>query len=254
MKDDIRDAIYRRPLVEIEKFQFNDQVASVFDDMISRSVPGYSLTLDMLHVIGNELIQPQSNVYDLGCALGASSLAISEGLINHQATLVAIDNAPAMIAAAKKNLKPLAQQCQQSDHASIRLLCENIEASKIEHASLVVLNFTLQFIPVAEKQAVLRNIANGLLPGGVLFLSEKIQFENRHQQALMNQLHHGFKQAQGYSQLEIAQKRTALENVLTPDTLDQHRERLQQAGFDDVMVWFQCFNFISMLAFKNEKT
>jgi tRNA (cmo5U34)-methyltransferase len=66
----------------------------------------------------------------------------------------------------------------------------------------------------------------------------------------MTDLHHAFKRANGYSELEVSQKRTALENVLVPETLDTHRARLREAGFGAVDAWFQCFNFASLLAFR----
>jgi len=113
-----------------------------------------------------------------------------------------------------------------------------------------VLNFTLQFIPLAERQALIDSIYQGLVPGGVLIVSEKICFDDPHHQQLMTELHHNFKKANGYSELEIAQKRTALENVLIPETLQKHKQRFLNAGFNHVDLWFQCFNFASMLALK----
>ena len=113
-----------------------------------------------------------------------------------------------------------------------------------------VLNFTLQFIPLAQRASVLEGIARGTVPGGVLILSEKIAFEDGEHQTLMTELHHNFKRANGYSDLEIAQKRSALDKVLIPETLKTHQQRLLQAGFRSVDCWFQCFNFASIIAFK----
>ncbi len=127
----------------------------------------------------------------------------------------------------------------------------DIRACKIADASLVVLNLTLQFVPVEDRPNVLSRIYDGLLPGGALLLAEKLRFDNAAQQSLLSELHHDFKRAHGYSELEIAEKRTAIENRLIPETMDEHFRRLQGVGFRNVVPWFQCFNFASFLALKD---
>ena len=121
---------------------------------------------------------------------------------------------------------------------------------QIENASVVVLNFTLQFIPPSQRDALLKRIHDSLNPGGILVLSEKIRFPQPQLDSLFIDMYHRFKEVQGYSALEISQKRTALENVLIPETLATHRDRLREAGFSRVDTWFQCFNFASIIAFK----
>jgi len=130
------------------------------------------------------------------------------------------------------------------------LQCANIQDVVIEDASIVILNFTLQFIPIAERPALLRRIAEGLRSGGVLILSEKICFDDELENQRQISLHEGFKRSQGYSDVEISQKRQALEQVLLPETLQTHHQRLKTSGFASSQTWFQCFNFTSILAFK----
>jgi tRNA (cmo5U34)-methyltransferase len=127
---------------------------------------------------------------------------------------------------------------------------QDILETRIENASVVVLNFTLQFVAREKRLALLSGIAAGLKPGGVLLLSEKIRFEDPLEQELQTTWHHDFKRAQGYSDLEIARKRDALENVMKPDLVQQHKERLAQAGFSRTYQWFQGFNFVCMIAFR----
>jgi tRNA (cmo5U34)-methyltransferase len=115
---------------------------------------------------------------------------------------------------------------------------------------LITLNFTLQFVPTNARAALLRRIHTGLLPGGCLVLSEKIAFDDAGTQQLLQELHHEYKALQGYSALEIARKRDALDNVLIPETLEVHRTRLHEAGFSRVTLWLQCLNFASLLAIK----
>jgi tRNA (cmo5U34)-methyltransferase len=117
-----------------------------------------------------------------------------------------------------------------------------------DNASLVTLNFTLQFIPLAQRSLLLSRIHAGLRPGGILILSEKIRFDDPQEEQLQIEMHHAFKRANGYNDLEISQKRSALDNVLIPETLEQHRTRLKQAGFRRADLWFQCFNFVSLVA------
>jgi tRNA (cmo5U34)-methyltransferase len=139
-----------------------------------------------------------------------------------------------------------------NDHtcAGVEVVEGNILSTEITNASVVVLNFTLQFIPPEDRLQLLERIAAGMRPGGVLILSEKVVFNDAHLNELLADIHHDFKRAHGYSDLEISQKRNALENVLIPETIAAHRERLLKAGLTSVDVWFQCFNFMSMLAVK----
>jgi tRNA (cmo5U34)-methyltransferase len=115
-----------------------------------------------------------------------------------------------------------------------------------------VLNLTLQFIPPEDRTAVIQHAHEALLPGGAILVSEKICFDRFDEQQLLTELHHDFKRSHGYSDLEIAQKRTAIENRLIPETMTAHLQRMEQAGFATVAPWFQCFNFASILAVKGE--
>lgn len=241
---DASDRIYANPLAEVKQFVFDQTVVDVFPDMIKRSVPGYATIINMIGNLAERYVQGGSYCYDLGCSLGAATLAMRHRIRAADCKIVGVDNSAAMI-----------ERCQQimaadSGEIPVELVCANIQDVKLQQASMAVLNFTLQFITVEQRLGVLAGVANGLLPGGVLILSEKVVFEDEPHQQLMTELHHNFKRAQGYSDLEIAQKRTAIENVLIPETLQTHRDRLRQAGFRSVDVWFQCFNFASLIAIK----
>jgi len=239
-----KDTIYASPLDAIAGFAFDERVVQVFPDMIQRSVPGYSTIIAMTGVLAERYAQPQTRCYDLGCSLGASTLAMRAQLDRRECEIVAIDNSPAML-----------ERCQALISADahttpVTLQLADINEATIDNASVAVMNFTLQFIAPAQRETLLGRIAGNMRPGGVLVLSEKIRFDDPHLQQLNTDLHHAFKRANGYSDLEIAQKRSALENVLMPETLAAHRERLQRVGFASVDVWFQCFNFASLVAIK----
>lgn len=239
----VRDAVYAAARDRIDAFRFDAAVAEAFADMIARSVPGYSITLEMLGVIARRFARPATHCYDLGCSLGASTLAIRHH-VPHDCLVIGVDNSPDMVVRARAAI------AADAAAPGVEIRCEDIRTTPLGNASLVVLNFTLQFIPPPERTPLLARIAAALGPGGCLVLSEKVGFADPHEQELLGTLHIGFKQLQGYSALEIAQKRAALENVLVPETLAMHRQRLIDAGFRHVTVWFQCLNFVSLLAWK----
>jgi tRNA (cmo5U34)-methyltransferase len=237
------DHIYAQPLEAITGFVFDQNVARVFRDMIGRSVPGYATLVSMLPVLAQEYVQDDSRCYDLGCSLGAATLALRHSITRHNVSIIAIDNSAAMVAQCRNYIE------QDKGIIPVDVQCADICTFEINNASLVVMNFTLQFISPELRLQLVEKIFQGLKPGGALVLSEKICFAEP-QQSQMTQLHHTFKKLNGYSDLEISQKRNALENVLVADTLQQHQQRLQQAGFTSITPWFQCFNFISLLAVK----
>lgn len=240
----MRDNLYADALANVAAFRFDEQVAAVFPDMIQRSVPGYSNIIAMTGLIAERHAQDHTRCYDLGCSLGASTLAMAARLPQRPVQFIAVDNSPAMLKRCSEAIGSL------DNSPDITLVCDNLQQVTIENASVVVLNFTLQFVPLAERDAVLRNIYCGLQPGGALVLSEKIRFDNPLMQQLTTDLHHAFKMANGYSVLEVSQKRDALDNVLIPETLAAHEGRLRAAGFGSFGVWFQCFNFLSLVAVK----
>ncbi len=239
-----KDKLYENSLLTVADFVFDERVVRVFPDMIKRSVPGYSLVLQMIGLIARRYVQQDSRVYDLGCSLGAATLAMRQAVKAPGVRFVAVDNSPDMI-----------EQCRQHVSAddglsAVEFVLADICQSGIENASMTVLNFTLQFIEPAQRLALLTRIATGTRDGGVLVLSEKIRFAEPQQQEVQTNLHHDFKLAQGYSSLEIAGKRNALERVLRPDTELEHYERLQAAGWQQTVCCFRAFNFVTYLSFR----
>jgi tRNA (cmo5U34)-methyltransferase len=248
-----RDTIYSSPQTA-EPFQFDDRVTAVFADMIKRSVPGYGMIIDMTAIIARRYVQAGTRCYDLGSSLGASTLAMRHGIAQPDCSIIAIDNSPAMVDRCREliNVDTAIGGAEQKGSARIpvTVLCEDVCDVNYNNASLIAINFTLQFIAEDKRALLLKNLYDALVPGGALIVSEKIAFEDSGEQTLLTDLHHDFKGTQGYSALEIAQKRQAIENVLIADTVARHRQRLLQAGFSRVHVWFQCFNFCSMIAVK----
>jgi len=239
-----RDSVYAERREMIVDFAFDETVAEVFPDMIRRSVPGYETIIGLTGLLAERYVREGTRCIDLGCSLGAATLSILHRIGNRSFEVMAVDNAEAMVRGCRERMR------REQTRARVEVICADVQEVPIENASFAVLNFTLQFIEPAQRLPLLRKIYDGLLPGGALVLSEKIRFADPAEQERFTDLHHAFKRANGYSDLEISQKRTALENVLVPDTLDVHRERLEEAGFSHVDLWFQCLNFVSLVAVK----
>ena len=239
-----RDLIYSKPKDKVADFIFDEKVAGVFDDMIQRSVPGYADIEKMVGVLAEKYAQPNSNCYDLGCSLGAASLSMQKSINQPNCKIIAVDNSEAMVSHCRQNLK------DSVSDTPVDVICSDVCNVEIKRASIVVINFTLQFIAKEKRLDLLKRIHQGLLPSGALILSEKIAFKDSEEGKTQNDLHDTFKKLNDYSDLEISQKRTALENVLIPEALTEHEKRLKTAGFNKVYVWFRCFNFASIIAFK----
>ncbi|MEI6858898.1 MAG: carboxy-S-adenosyl-L-methionine synthase CmoA [Shewanella sp.] len=239
------DNIYNKPLEKIDGFTFDAQVAQVFPDMIKRSVPGYQQMISSIAMITERTAQNNSNLYDLGCSLGAATLSMRSALKETKGCqIIAVDNSPAMVKRCSEIIK-----AYRSD-IPVTVLQDDICNINIENASVVILNFTLQFLTRDKRLELLTNIYHGLLPGGVLILSEKFVFKDALSHQLIIDLHLDFKRNNGYSELEISQKRSSLENVLVSDSVDEHYQRLQAAGFIHNNLWYQCFNFGSIISIK----
>jgi len=239
-----KDSIYANPIAELAAFSFDEDVVGVFPDMIKRSVPGYTTIIAMTGLLAGKYCQGDSNCYDLGCSLGASTLAMRQHIHADGCRIIGVDNSPAMLERCRSIIDT------DSHDVPVELQCADILETDISDASVIVLNFTLQFVAPEHRAKLMQRIYEGLRPGGILVLSEKVLFADPHLNELNIDLHHQFKRANGYSDLEIAQKRSALEDVLIPETLDAHRARLAEAGFGSCDVWFQCFNFASLVALK----
>lgn len=239
-----QDTLYAQSRRLVDAFRFDAEVADVFSDMVHRSVPGYPLILDMLGVLSAKTLGDNAFCYDLGCSLGASTLAIRQNINGSNGHIIAIDNSEAMVKRCKQSI------AHDRSPTPVDVICQDILKTTFQPCDLVSINLTLQFIEPQHRLSLLQRIAEALNENGVLFLAEKICFDNAFEQESLTELHHQFKKHQGYSDLEIAQKRTAIENVLIPDTLATHQKRLIDAGFKQVIVAFQCFNFIALIAYK----
>jgi len=227
-----------------ESLKIDDQLAAHCEVMQQKSIPNYTPLISMLKVMAERCVTPGSNVYDLGCAVGAAAISMATGIKKPGCRVFAIDNAEAMI-----------KQCQKTIAAAdvntpILTMLDDIRHTEITDASMVVLNFTLQFIPLADRDALLKKIYAGMRHGGLLVLSEKIAIDDVAANALITDLHEIWKVDNGCNEMEMETQRAAIEKFMVAETALAHHERILRCGFRHCAQWFQSFNFISMLAFK----
>ena len=237
----MRDNLFNKQS-DIADFRFDQEVVKVFDDMVRRSVPGYDSMIQMIGLIARMYGQDNTNYYDLGSSTGAITLSIALNNKSKNNQFFAIDNSKEMVEQCEKNL--------HNKVDNLQAICDDINQVKINSASIVVLNLKLQFINFNFRSNLIKKIYDGLESGGILIISEKIHFDDAVTQNQITKLHMDFKKENGYSELEIANKRQAIENVLITETKEQHLNRLRDCGFVETSCFFQCLNFVSFLSVK----
>ena len=225
-----------------DRFEFNAPVVRVFDDMLNRSVPLYKECLELTVRMAQHFARPKQSVFDLGCSTGALLARLAKELPK-SVSLVGVDNSPDMLKKARRKLKNHAGRCQFNE--------ADLEGElTLSNACVVVMNYTLQFVPPKRRGKMLKTICAGLNTGGALILIEKVVGSSEQTDDLFVSEHHRFKEQQGYSKLEIARKRQALEQVLVPLTAGENERALKRSGFSEVETFFRWCNFTGWIAIK----
>jgi len=238
-----KDEVFRQKSPAAD-FKFGKEVAVVFDDMLGRSVPFYAETQRMIAEMAADFAAEGTNVYDLGCSTGTTMLNLN-GVVPPQVKFIGVDNSPEMLERCRAKLK---EHKFDRDH---ELICTDLNNGiQIVNASMVLMVLTLQFIRPLYRDKLVEQILRGLNPNGCLILVEKVIGEdslfNRH----FIKYYYELKKRHGYSELEISQKREALENVLVPYKLLENREMLIRSGFRYCDVFFKWYNFCGLIAVK----
>lgn len=243
MTDSATDILFQTDSA-VEDFVFNEHVVEVFDDMLDRSIPFYTEVIAATARLLNCFLHTNDTVYDLGCATGTTLLEFSRLLNNRGLQFIGIDNSGPMLEKAKLKAE------LYSKTKSLSFLEEDI--IKIDHpgAGAFIVNYTLQFIRPLQRPDFVKRLYNNLRPGGILLLSEKVINHDRRLNREYIDIYHQFKKGKGYSELEIAKKREALENVLIPFSIGENTTILENSGFKSVHTYFQWFNFASFIAVK----
>jgi len=239
-----KDRVFAKRQDTIEAFEFNEAVTSVFDDMLTRSVPFYMESITRQAQLCLQFYNEKTVVYDLGCSNGNLGIMICKYFGERKFSMVGVDSSCFMIEKYRERLEN--KVCRKN----VRLICGPAEDIEIINASVVILNLTIQFIDPDKRDAIIGKIYRGLCRGGVLLLTEKIISGTEIISDVQQKYYKKFKKENGYSELEISQKRDALEDVLIPETIEAHQDRLQRAGFNSFDVWLKWFNFASFIAIK----
>ena len=242
-----KDTLFSESM-EIADFKFDEKVARVFDDMLNRSIPFYKETQEMALRLAQNFIKKNTRVYDLGCSTGNVIKSLIKRVPDKSVRIVGVDNSPAMLKKAGTKLKGM-------DKTRFELQPANLnDALVIENASVVIMNYTLQFVLPLHRESILRQIYAGLVDNGCLKLVEKVLSDNSLFNRLYTEIYYEFKKEQGYSDREIGQKREALENVLIPWRIAENTDLLRKCGFRTVDVFFKWYNFAGIIAVKNNST
>jgi tRNA (cmo5U34)-methyltransferase len=243
--DVARDRIFSDASDRIQDFDFGARTAGVFDDMLARSVPFYDEIQRMTEELAVDFAAEGGAVYDLGCSTGTTLVRIGRHLKERGTRLIGLDYSADMLVQAEKKLSQAGLKSQMELH------CVDLnEAVRIEDAAVVLLVLTLQFVRPLGREGLLRSICAGLNEGGCLLMVEKVLGTNSTLNRLFIEHYYEMKRRNGYSELEIAQKREALENVLVPYRLDENIELLRRSGFSAVDVYFRWYNFCGLIAVK----
>lgn len=241
-----RDAIFAQKMEQMRDFAFDTTTSQVFDDMVERSVPLYLEQQRMLAELTLRYLQPDSVVYDLGCATGNTLLRLAKACQGKPVRFVGVDNAPAMLEKAQAKL----QAAGVSQRCELRTMDITSPSLDLSDASVVIMGWTLQFVRPLKRDEVISRIYNFLRPSGCLILTEKLVVPDPGLNRLYIDLYYDYKRRQGYTELEIGQKREALENVLIPYQIAENTSLLQRNGFPVVDVFFRWYNWCGIIAVK----
>ena len=239
-----KDSIFKVSNFNDLTFSFNEEVTEVFEDMIDRSVPGYTSSLRLIENLSRKYFVEGTCCYDLGCSLGASTISLIKAIGKREGRVFAIDNSPAMLAECEKKCSDLIKT------GNVKFIKQDVNEAQINKASVVVINFVLQFLNSKDRDGLLKKVFLGMKQGALLILSEKIHFDNKFRNQTIHNLHHQFKSNNGYTKMEISRKRDALEGVLVTDLETLHLKRLESIGFKKVRKVMTNLNFMTLVAEK----
>lgn len=238
-----RDTLFVHKEAEAGGFNFGDRTAEVFDDMLDRSIPLYPEIQRMIGELAREFAQPESTIYDLGCSTGIT-MATLMGAVTLDVQFIGLDNSPAMLERARQRLGQIEHRRWNLHEADLN------QGYPFANASVIVVNLVLQFIRPLQRDALIRNLHEGLRDGGCLILVEKVLGNDSLFNRTFIKLYYDMKQRNGYSAMEIARKREELENVLIPYRVEENCDLLRRGGFSHMDVFFKWYNFCGILAFK----
>ncbi len=238
------DAVFQEPAAQVADFKFTAKVADVFDDMVSRSVPYYEEMQRMTCELAADFAQPHTNLYDIGCSTATTLLAMDGG-VDPSVKFIGIDNSAPMLDKAR------AKTAAHGTARDIEFVLGDLHTGlPMDNASVVTLLLTLQFVRPLYRERIMKRIYDSLNDQGCVILIEKLTSEDTIFNRLFIDHYYDYKRRNGYSDMEISQKREALENVLIPYRVEENIELLREAGFSKIELFFRWYNFCGIIAVK----
>lgn len=242
-----KDDIFATPQSTVADFSFDEKTASVFDDMLVRSVPFYLEVQRMMSELARDFAVPGTNVYDMGCSTGTTLIQL-DPILPEGVRLVGYDYSEEMLKKAEEKLKSYGMQ--HDYHLEYMDLNKGV---RLENASVVIMNLTLQFVRPLNRERLIRSIAERVNENGCLILIEKVLSRDSLLNRFFIKYYYDFKEATGYSKLEISQKREALKNILIPYRVQENEELVLQNGFSECEIFFKWYNFCGYIIRKGAK-
>ena len=242
-----RDQVFRATAARATDFEFNAEVARVFDDMLIRSIPMYLEQQCMIRDIARKFWISGTDVYDLGCSTATTLLSLARAT-KAPSRFIGYDSSVPMLDHARRKIR----KSRLEKRIEVRYADLNGPPDDIvlENASVVTMCWTLQFIRPLNRDRLIRRINDGLVENGVLVVTEKVLTNNSHMNRFFIDFYYDYKKRNRYSSGEIQRKREALENVLIPYRIDENLDLFRRNGFEIVEIFFQWYNFAGFLCMK----
>lgn len=219
-------------------WKFNKSVAKNFNSHVTKSVPFYKISHDLVEKFSDFFIKNNSNIYDLGCSTGLLAQKIYKSHNDKNINLTAIDYSKHMIDQIKiKKTK-------------VNFIHTNLETFKFKKSDFIYSLYTMQFINPAVRQKIFDKIYNSLNWGGGFIIFEKIRGADARFQEMLTFLYYDFKSDNGFNSNEILSKERSLRGNLDPYTYSENIRFLKRAGFKDIMPISQYLCFAGFLAIK----
>lgn len=242
----MKDKLFQDPGKRQADFAFDEEVTAVFGDMLERSIPFYFEIQNMIVDLTEEFAAPNTAVYDLGCSTGTTLALLGRRLHDKAIRLHGIENSGPMLKKAEENLNALKIENFLLERQDLN------NGVKMENATVVILNLVLQFVRPLNREKLIKDVFGGLCDNGCLILVEKVTGTDPRLNRKFIDCYHEFKKRNLYTDMEIARKREALENILIPYRMEENIELLRRNGFQTVDTFFRWFNFCGLIALKTK--
>ena len=222
-----------------KKWEFNEEVANVFDNMLERSIPQYDVMRELVKRIGFKYVQLGSTIVDIGCSNGNAVDPFVKSY-NMDCNYLLLDVS-----------EPMLEKCKEKFGFLDGIMNYDItKGIPKTDASLVLSILTLQFTPIEYRQKIVQSIYDNLREDGAFILVEKVLGNTNEIDEVFVNEYYQMKSENAYTREQIQNKRKSLEGVLVPITAKWNEELLRSAGFRKIDCFWRCLNFAGWIAIK----